>query len=73
MTRYLNGYLASIPRQDYVMLSNCFFYLQCFIKGFINNFYFMTSTNIAVTLRRFFSNEKKLIKQLLEPINDRLF
>ena len=33
----------------------------------------MTSANIAVTLRRFFSNEKKLIKQLLEAINDRLF
>ena len=60
MIRYLSGYLGSIPRQDYVMLSNCFFYLQCFIKAFINNFYFMTSTNLAaVTLQRFFSNEKK--------------
>ena len=33
----------------------------------------MTSTNKAVTLRRFFSNEKNLIKSLLEAINDRLF
>ena len=33
----------------------------------------MTGTNVVVTLRQFFSNEKKLIKQLLEAINDRLF
>ena len=31
-----------------------------------------TSTNIAVTLRRFFSNEEKLIKSPLEAINNRL-
>ena len=62
MARYLNGYLGSILSQDYVMLSSCFFYFQYFVKFFINNFCFMTNTNIAVTLRRFFSNEEKLMK-----------
>ena len=64
--RYFNGDLGSIPSQDYMILSNLFYY-KCFVKEivglrFYKQFLFYNKHNYSSNLVMIFHRWKKFVQ-----------